>query len=133
MATDATESGVPVRASLPALLADAALVTLFAGIGFATHSPDAISAWGIAMTAWPFLVALAVGWVGSVAWRAPLAPLRTGIPVWLVTVGGGMLLRMLLGQGAALPFVIVATLSLLALLVGWRLIAAAVRRARPRR
>ena len=133
MATDETESGVPVRASLLALLPDAALVTLFAGIGSATHSPDAISAWGIAMTAWPFLVALAVGWVVSVAWRAPLAPLRTGIPVWLVTVGGGMLLRMLLGQGAALPFVIVATLALLALLVGWRLIAAAVLRARPRR
>ncbi|RWR24233.1 DUF3054 domain-containing protein [Agrococcus lahaulensis] len=122
-----------VRPAVPsALLADAALVTLFAGIGFATHSPDAVSAWGVAMTAWPFLVALAVGWVVSVAWRAPLAPLRTGVPVWLVTVGGGMLLRVLLGQGTALPFVIVATVTLLVLLVGWRLIAAAVRRARTR-
>ncbi len=132
MAIDKTETGVTVRPAVIALLTDAALVTLFAGVGFATHSPEAISAWGIAMTAWPFLVALAVGWVVSVAWRAPLVPLRTGVPVWLVTVGGGMLLRVLLGQGTALPFVIVATATLLALLVGWRLIAAAVRRTRAR-
>ena len=133
-ATESTTTDArSVRTLIPAaLLADAALVTLFAGVGFATHSPEAISAWGIAMTSWPFLVALAVGWVVSVAWRAPLVPLRTGVPVWLVTVVGGMLLRVLLGQGTALPFVIVATLTLLALLVGWRLVAAAVRRARAR-
>lgn len=132
MAIDKTGSGVTVRPAVTALLTDAVLVTLFAAVGFATHSPGVLSAWGVGMTAWPFLVALAVGWVVSVAWRAPLAPLRTGMPVWLVTVGGGMLLRVLLGQGTALPFVIVATATLLALLVGWRLIAAAVRRARTR-
>ena len=55
------------------------------------------------------------------------------MPVWLVTVAGGMLLRALSEQGTAVPFIIVATLTLLALLVGWRLVAALVRRGRARR
>lgn len=114
---------------LLALAADAILVTVFAAIGRASHD-EGISLWGVSMTALPFLLALAVGWVVSLAGRAPLAPLRAGVPVWLVTVIGGMLLRTLLGQGTALPFVIVATLTLLLLLVGWRAVAALVRRRR---
>ena len=37
------------------------------------------------------------------------------------------------GQGTAVPFVIVATLTLLAVLVGWRLVATLVQRGRARR
>ncbi len=114
-----------------ALAADAILVVVFAAIGRASHD-EGLTLWGVGMTALPFLIALAVGWVVSLVWRRPLAPLRTGVPVWLVTVGGGMLLRTLLGQGTALPFVIVATLTLLLMLVGWRAIAALVRRGRRR-
>lgn len=66
------------------------------------------------------MAALAVGWGVSLGWRRPLAVLRTGVPVWAVTVAGGMLLRMLVGQGTAPAFIIVAAVTLAVLLVGWR-------------
>lgn len=104
---------------------------VFALAGRASHDSDI---WGgLVGTAWPFLGALAAGWLVSLAWRAPRAPLRTGVPVWLVTVAGGMLLRAASGQGTALPFVVVATLTLLVALVGWRVIARIVGNASARR
>lgn len=111
---------------------DLLLVVAFAAIGRASHESGVLGNGGLGLltTAWPFVVALVLGWLLSLAWRAPLAPLRTGVPVWVVTVAGGMLLRALSGQGTALPFVVVATLALLATLVGWRLAAAFVRRSR---
>jgi hypothetical protein len=120
------------RSALLALLLDAVLVVAFAAIGRATHDGDVLGpgGLGLAETAWPFLVALGVGWLASLAWRRPTAPLRTGVPVWATTVAGGMLLRAVAGQGVALAFVVVATATLLVLLVGWRAIAAGVRRTR---
>lgn len=50
--------------------------------------------------------------------------------VWIVTVGGGMLLRIASGDTAETPFIIVASLVLAAMLLGWRLIALLVRRYR---
>jgi len=122
--------GTPTRWALVAFAVDAALVVAFAATGRATHDGDVWA--GLAQTAWPFLAALALGWVVTRAWRRPTAPVRTGVGVWLTTVVGGMLLRALSGQGTAVAFVIVATLTLLAALVGWRLIATLVRRRRRR-
>lgn len=119
----------PQRASrrrvLLALLADVVLVVAFAAVGRASHESGVLGDGGLGLltTAWPFVAALAVGWLVSAAWRRPLAPIRSGIPVWAVTVVGGMLLRALSGQGTAVPFIVVATLTLLALLVGWRAVA----------
>ncbi|MCW3492135.1 DUF3054 domain-containing protein [Microbacterium sp. SSM24] len=107
---------------------DAALVVVFAAIGRASHGEDGLL--GLATTAWPFLAALAAGWLATLAWRAPLAPVRTGVGVWAITLVGGMLLRAASGQGTAIPFLVVAALTLLVLLVGWRVLAAAVRRVR---
>lgn len=107
---------------------DAALVVVFAAIGRASHGEDGLL--GLATTAWPFLAALAAGWLATLAWRAPLAPVRTGVGVWAITLVGGMLLRAASGQGIAVPFIVVAALTLLVLLVGWRVLAAAVRRTR---
>lgn len=118
----------PVPLVVAALVLDAMLVIAFAAAGRASHDEDVLV--GLARTAWPFLVALAVGWLVARAWRAPAAPVRTGLVVWPVTVAVGMLLRLASDQGAALPFVIVATLVLGALLVGWRLVAAGLRRMR---
>ena len=56
--------------------------------------------------------------------------MRTGLGIWAATVIGGMLLRAASGQGTAPAFIIVATLTLLVLLVGWRVIAALVARRR---
>ncbi len=110
-------------------LLDAALVGAFAAIGRASHSEDVLT--GLWTTAWPFLVALAAGWAVTLAWRAPTAPIRTGVPVWAITVAGGMVLRWATGGGVQLAFVIVAAAVLLLMLVGWRVIAVVAMRRRP--
>lgn len=121
-----------VGVAVAALAVDAAAVTGFALIGRTSHREDPIL--GLWTTAWPFLLALAVGWALTRAWRAPTTPVRTGIPVAAVTVAGGMLLRALTGQGTALPFIVVAALVVLAVLVGWRVVATAlIRRGAARR
>lgn len=114
---------------------DAVLIVAFAATGRASHERGILGEGGVglATTAWPFLAALAIGWVLTLGWRRPVAPLRTGLPVWAVTVVGGMLLRWASDQGTALPFVIVATLTLLLFLVGWRLIWQLVARVRRNR
>lgn len=124
---------VSARDLVLALVADVAVVLLFAAVGLASHNDGEVSSWGVTMVALPFLVALAIAWLATVAWRAPLAAVRTGLPVWAITVVLGLAGRFLLGEGIALPFVIVATLTLLVLLVGWRLLAGSLRRARERR
>lgn len=117
-------------AVLLALGLDVVLVVAFAAIGRASHDTSVWS--GLWTTAWPFLAGLALGWLLTRAWRAPAAPLRTGLGVWAVTVAGGMLLRAASDQGTAVPFIVVATLTLLVFLVGWRAIAALVARLRRR-
>lgn len=106
-------------------------MVVFAATGRASHEESAFGL-GLLTTAWPFLVALTVGWIVTLAWRRPFAIARTGVPVWLITVAGGMLLRWVSGQGTALPFIIVATIVLCVALVGWRAIAALIRRLRSR-
>ena len=113
---------------LPALIVDAVLVLIFAVIGRASHGENPA---GFLLTAWPFLVALLVGYL--LAALLPGRPRRPwsvlwGAVVWIVTVAGGMLLRVLSGDTAEVPFIIVATLVLGAFLVGWRAITALVRR-----
>ncbi|MDR5701712.1 DUF3054 domain-containing protein [Agromyces aerolatus] len=110
---------------------DVALVLVFATIGRASHERG-LSPLGILETAWPFLAALAVGWLVLAAWRAPAAPLRTGLPLAAITVAGGMVLRLVSGAGAAIPFIIVASITVVVLLVGWRAIARLVAPSRSR-
>jgi hypothetical protein len=50
--------------------------------------------------------------------------------VWAVTLVVGMLLRALSGQGVAAAFIVVAGITLLLFLVGWRGIAALLARRR---
>jgi len=115
---------------LPALLVDAVLVLIFAAIGRASHGEDPI---GFILTAWPFLVALLVG--HALAALVPMRPRRPwslgwGVIVWVVTVAGGMLLRIATGDTAETPFIIVASVVLAVFLLGWRLVALLVRRYR---
>lgn len=118
----------PWGRTLGAFALDAALIAGFAATGRASHDSDVWA--GLWQTAWPFWAGLVAGWLITRAWRAPTAVRRSGLGIWASTVVGGMLLRAVSGQGTALPFVIVATLTLAVLLVGWRGIAALVRRAR---
>ncbi|WP_022894721.1 DUF3054 domain-containing protein [Agromyces subbeticus] len=110
-----------------AAVIDAVLVIAFVLIGRRSHA-EGLDVVGIAGTAWPFLVALAAGWLAAMAWRRPFAVWPTGVVVWAVTVTGGMLLRLVSGQGTAVAFVIVATVTLALFLIGWRLVALPVGR-----
>ena len=64
---------------------------------------------GLGCTAWPSLSASPSAWLAPRAWRDPLPPLRTGVPLALITVAAGTPARWATDEGTALPFVIVAT------------------------
>ncbi|WP_295839018.1 DUF3054 domain-containing protein [uncultured Microbacterium sp.] len=120
------------RSPVLALIVDVVLVVVFAAIGRATHDGDVLGTLGsgLATTAWPFVAALLVGWLVTRAWRRPTAFVKTGLPVWAITVALGMVLRALSGQGVAVAFVIVATITLALLLLGWRAITRLASRSR---
>ena len=118
-----------------AVALDVAFVVLFAAVGRASHERgylpltgegDALR--GVLLTAWPFVAGAVVGWVLvrllSRRWPVDVGP---GISVVLCTVLVGMLLRVVTGQGTAPTFVLVATLVLAVLLLGWRFVASRVR------
>lgn len=121
----------PGRRTALAAGLDALVVAVFTLIGRRTHDEplDPAGWWD---TAWPFLAGLAIGWV-VVAASSQTWPTRWwhGLTVWIATVFGGMALRDMVGQGTALPFVIVATIFLGVTLVGWRLVLWVVDRRRP--
>jgi hypothetical protein len=114
----------PVAAAL-----DTASVVLFVAIGRREHEQDSAVA-GLASTAAPFLIALAVAWLVLRVWQRP-TDWRTGVGLWAIVVVGGMLLRrFVFDDGTALAFVIVATCFLALTLIGWRLVYTLVERRR---
>ena len=121
----------PGRRTALAAGLDALVVAVFTLIGRRTHD-EPLDPAGWRDTAWPFLAALAIGWA-VVAASSQTWPTRWwhGLTVWIATVFGGMALRDMVGQGTALPFVIVATIFLGVTLVGWRLVLWLVDRRRP--
>ena len=115
----------PTRGAALAFAADAACVLIFVAIGRRNHA-EGVTLAGVAVTAWPFLAGLTVGWLVMRAWRAPAAVRPTGIGVWLSTVAIGIGLRAVTDAGIALSFIAVATAFTGVLLVGWRAAATAV-------
>ena len=107
------------------LALDVLAVLLFAAVGRRSHA-EGVSMVGIADTAWPFLAGTVTGWGVARAWRRPSSS-ANGVMVWLAAVALGMLLRRLTGEGTAWPFVVVATVVLAALFLGWRAVAHVVR------
>ncbi|MEV6139888.1 DUF3054 domain-containing protein [Nocardia sp. NPDC051990] len=111
------------------LVVDALLVVLFCAIGRRSHDEAIFT--GLLKTVWPFAVGLAIGWVVAVAVASRgsgeqkarfdgTALWPTGVLIWLGTLCGGMLLRVISGQGTALSFMIVAASVLALFLLGWR-------------
>ena len=108
-----------LRSAGVALGLDVAFLLLFAAIGRMSHA-EGVTLAGVLEVAWPFVVALLVGWA--------VARQRTGWPVrmpgsstvWLVTVVLGLLLRVATGGGFAWSFGVVTLLTLGLFLVGWR-------------
>lgn len=110
---------------LPAII-DLVLVLVFAVVGRASHA-EGLTLAGIAQTGWPFLAACLAGWIVINLLDDNGYGPRSATVIWLVTVLGGMGLRIVGGNTAELPFVIVATVFLFSAFFGWRLIARLVR------
>jgi uncharacterized membrane protein YbjE (DUF340 family) len=117
-----TNTRVRVAAAL-----DIAVIVVFVAIGRRSH--DEGSAIGeVFRIATPFLIGLAAGWIVARAWRRPF-DMVTGCTIWVVTIALGMVLRRtLFDRGTAVSFVIVASVFIGALLIGWRLVARRVKR-----
>ncbi len=101
---------------------DVAVIVVFALIGRASHA-EALDVGGVATTAWPFVVG---GLVGSVAAGTALAARPwwvRALAVWAGAALLGMGLRVAAGGTTAVGFVVVASVSLFVLLVGWRAVA----------
>lgn len=104
------------------LAIDLLLVAVFAVIGRLSHYGSLTPA-GWWQTAWPFLAGTVLAWLLLRLLHRHTGAVTSGVAVWLVTLGGGMLLRQVSGQGTAPAFVIVATLTLGVLLVLPRVVA----------
>lgn len=115
------------RRILTAGAADLAVVVLFVVMGRASHREGGSYLGETVKVLAPFLLALVVAWVVLRAWKQPMAPFTTGIPLWLITAAGGMVLRdVAFDRSTAMGFVIVGSIFLLTL-PGWRLLAEWIR------
>jgi Protein of unknown function (DUF3054) len=112
-----------------AAVLDLVMVLVFVAIGRTAHAHGLTTA-GVASTAWPFLAALAVGWLILVVGRRDGTTLSSGVVVWISTVALGMALRVVAGQGTAIAFVVVALGFLGLTMLGWRVVALGIRRRR---
>lgn len=115
------------------ILIDLVLVVVFCVIGRLSHAEGIFSDLpGFLNTTWPFVVALLLAHGVLLLRKAQPERMLPGVMVWFLTVVIGLLLRSFSGQGTAVPFIIVATLTLALFLLGWRAIYAGVRRLRAR-
>ena len=113
---------------LPAIAVDVICILVFAILGRSSHQ-ESTDLLGIAHTAWPFLAGCLAGMLIGRTWRHPFS-LKAGVAVWLGTVIGGMVLRVLTGAGVQLSFIIVASCVLALLLIGWRAVFRLIQHAR---
>lgn len=120
----------PRRVAIAATL-DAVSVLVFVAVGRRNHN-EGTEIGGVMEVAAPFLIALVIGWLVSRAWRQPMN-LRTGAIIWVSTIVFGMLLRNLaFDRGIATSFIIITTLFLGAVLLGWRAVFRTFRRSATR-
>jgi hypothetical protein len=105
------------------LALDFVAVLVFVTIGRAVHA-HGLTFEGIASTAWPFVVGLAIGSFGLTVLGLSEASRAGGLVVVTSTVAVGMVLRVVSHQGTAVAFVFVALGFLGAAMLGWRLLLA---------
>lgn len=114
-----------------ALGADASLVILFSVLGTLSHN-GALTFANLARVAWPFLVGLVLAHLVLRAWRVePWRLWPHGVFIVAITVVAAMLIRTLIGDGTALPFVLVSFGVNALFLLGWRAITGLVVRRKP--
>jgi peptidoglycan/LPS O-acetylase OafA/YrhL len=113
---------------LPAIAVDVICILVFAIVGRSSHQ-ETTDLLGVAHTAWPFLAGCLIGTLVGRTWRQPFS-LKSGVAVWLGTVAGGMVLRVLTGGSVQLSFIIIASCVLAIFLIGWRAVFRLIQRAR---
>jgi len=102
-----------------AALADLAVLVVFVVVGRRNHHEDA-GVVGFLRVWWPFAVALVVAWSVAGLWRTPLAWGRV-VTAWLITVGLGMALRIVVeDREFKIAFTIVTLVFVGAGMLGWR-------------
>ena len=109
-----------MRRFVPSLL-DLVLIIVFAVIGRRSHD-EGTALVGTLTVAAPFLIGYAIAAVVGRLDRAPLSVSRAAL-VAVVAVSLGLVLRgTVFDRGLAPAFVVVAFVTITALLVGWRLV-----------
>lgn len=108
---------------------DLIAMSIFVAIGRSVHG-HAMTVTGFLSTAWPFATGLLLGWIIIWARRLSSLSLTQGVLILSATVGVGMVLRAISGQGTAVPFVFVALGFLGAAMLGWRSVIGLHRQAR---
>jgi hypothetical protein len=103
-------------------ICDLVVVVVFVVIGRHTHHHGETLT-GVISTTWPFAVGLVVGWAGVISTHTRPSSLLGGVAIWLSTVGIGMVLRVISGQGTDVAFIVVALGFLGLFLLGTRAIA----------
>ena len=115
---------MPRRTAL-AFAVDAAVLVLFADVGRRSHDEDAALA-GTLLVAAPFLTGWAVGAAAARLAGDPLSVHRA-VPAWALALPIGFALRAATGRGLGFGFLVVTVVFTAATLLGWRLLAAALR------
>jgi hypothetical protein len=113
-----------------AAIVDVVAVLVFAAIGRDSHA-ERVDILGVFQVAAPFLAGALVGWLVGRLWREPLG-LRLGVAVWAGAVVVGLGLREAVLHRLPVSFVLIASVSLAVLLLGWRLVGRIVARVRGR-
>ncbi len=113
--------------TLLAILLDLVAVFVFAALGRTSHA-EALDAAGVVRTASPFVLGALMGWVVLLMRRFTNHLLKQGLFVLAATVLLGMFFRLMLNEGVQPSFVLVATLALGVLMLGWRLLATLILR-----
>ena len=115
------------RLPIIALVVDAVVVLVFAGVGRRSHDEsDGVAS--VLGTAAPFLVGLVVAWVAVALVERrrgrgveSLTSVDAGVVIALVTVAVGMILRRTLwDRGTALTFIVITVVFVTFLCGGWR-------------
>jgi hypothetical protein len=111
---------------------DLVAVLVFVVIGRSVHD-HGVDAAGIGSTVWPFAIGVLVGWLVVALLDRTGATLVDGALVVIVTVGVGMPLRFIAGQGVVVAFVFVALGFIGLFMLGGRAAFAALQHVRSKR
>lgn len=129
MTTNTTRDSDTTRDDVPAILADTAVVFLFAFIGRASHA-ESLGLGEVFHTGLPFWAGLLIGHLIVRFIRRSPRPFGWGAFLWVAAWGLGHAGRLMLGEGNDPAFMAVSAAFLGLGLLGWRAVIALVARAR---